>query len=107
MRYRLVLEIPGEGAPEGGVLEVPCFAALSMFEIVSGPSRGPLVPGHVTRWVGQDQVPVWIPAGAAAAFRAEHPATVFTCHRCGATSWHPEDRAQGYCGACHDFVGHG
>lgn len=24
-----------------------------------------------------------------------------TCPVCGRTSWHPEDVARGYCGACH------
>ncbi|MDP5182151.1 hypothetical protein QOZ88_05840 [Blastococcus sp. BMG 814] len=28
----------------------------------------------------------------------------FTCPRCGRRSWHPEDKRQGYCGACHDFT---
>lgn len=34
-------------------------------------------------------------------------AAAFTCPRCGRTSWHPEDKRQGYCGACHDFTGPG
>lgn len=29
----------------------------------------------------------------------------FVCPRCGAASSHPEDRRNGYCGACHDFTG--
>lgn len=29
----------------------------------------------------------------------------FTCPRCLRTSYHPEDRREGYCGACHDFTG--
>lgn len=29
----------------------------------------------------------------------------FTCPRCGATSHNPNDVAQGYCGACHDWTG--
>lgn len=28
----------------------------------------------------------------------------FTCPRCRRTSWHPDDVANGYCGACHEFV---
>jgi hypothetical protein len=28
----------------------------------------------------------------------------FTCPRCGRTSHNPNDRAQGYCGACHDWT---
>lgn len=28
-------------------------------------------------------------------------AASITCPRCGATSYHPEDIAQGYCGRCH------
>jgi hypothetical protein len=29
----------------------------------------------------------------------------FTCPRCGRTSHHPKDLEEGYCGACHAFVG--
>lgn len=29
----------------------------------------------------------------------------FTCPRCGRTSRHPVDVAEGYCGACHDWTG--
>lgn len=29
----------------------------------------------------------------------------FTCPRCGRTSYHPQDLAHGYCGACHAFTG--
>lgn len=29
----------------------------------------------------------------------------FTCPKCGRKSWHPEDKRQGYCGACHEFTG--
>jgi ribosomal protein S27AE len=29
----------------------------------------------------------------------------FTCPRCGSTSAHPDDLANGYCGACHAFTG--
>ncbi len=29
----------------------------------------------------------------------------FTCPKCGRTSHHPEDAAQGYCGACHEWTG--
>lgn len=28
----------------------------------------------------------------------------FTCPRCGRTSWHPEDKRQGYCDSCHDYT---
>lgn len=28
----------------------------------------------------------------------------FTCPRCGATSYHPEDERNGYCGRCHDWT---
>lgn len=34
----------------------------------------------------------------------EPAAQPFTCPRCGRTSWHPEDKRQGYCGACHAFT---
>lgn len=29
----------------------------------------------------------------------------FTCPRCGMSSHHPVDIAEGYCGACHDWTG--
>lgn len=29
----------------------------------------------------------------------------FSCPRCAATSLHPEDLREGYCGRCHDFTG--
>ena len=29
----------------------------------------------------------------------------FTCPRCGRVSYHPDDVAAGYCGACHDWTG--
>lgn len=29
----------------------------------------------------------------------------FTCPRCGAVSYHPTDRAEGYCARCHDYTG--
>jgi len=29
----------------------------------------------------------------------------FTCPRCGAVSYHPEDVRHGYCGRCHDWTG--
>jgi len=31
----------------------------------------------------------------------------FTCPRCGMASYHPTDREEGYCGACHDWTGSG
>jgi ribosomal protein S27AE len=36
----------------------------------------------------------------------ELPVTdVFTCPRCGRTSYNPNDKREGYCGACHDWTG--
>jgi hypothetical protein len=32
------------------------------------------------------------------------PPPSFTCPVCGATSYHPDDIAQGYCGRCHDYT---
>lgn len=29
----------------------------------------------------------------------------FTCPRCSRTSYHPQDKQYGYCGACHDYTG--
>lgn len=39
--------------------------------------------------------------------RVVTPATVpsFKCPRCGATSYNPDDIANGYCGACRDWTG--
>ena len=31
--------------------------------------------------------------------------TPFFCPRCSKESWYPEDKVQGYCGACHDWTG--
>lgn len=31
----------------------------------------------------------------------------FTCPRCGRTSYRPEDRRHGWCGACHEQTGAG
>jgi hypothetical protein len=28
----------------------------------------------------------------------------FTCPRCGAISWNPNDAREGYCGRCHDWT---
>lgn len=33
------------------------------------------------------------------------PPAVFTCPRCGASSAHPRDIREGYCGNCHDWTG--
>jgi hypothetical protein len=33
------------------------------------------------------------------------PPPSFTCPRCGATSYNPNDVLEGYCGACHDWTG--
>lgn len=30
---------------------------------------------------------------------------MFTCPKCGRTSWHPDDERYGYCGACCAFTG--
>jgi len=32
------------------------------------------------------------------------PALSITCPRCGRTSYHPKDIAEGYCGRCHDWT---
>lgn len=34
----------------------------------------------------------------------EQPPPHFTCPRCAATSYHPDDVRYGYCGRCHDFT---
>jgi ribosomal protein S27AE len=36
---------------------------------------------------------------------AEQPS--FTCPRCGAESWNPNDAREGYCGKCHDWTREG
>jgi hypothetical protein len=33
--------------------------------------------------------------------------TWLTCRRCGATSFHPTDVAERYCGRCHEFLDEG
>ena len=43
----------------------------------------------------------------AAIHAAEHPEDAlpsFTCPRCGRTSHNPDDKREGYCGACHDWT---
>lgn len=49
------------------------------------------------------------PAGTAERLRALQGAgdarPSFTCPRCGRTSHHQADVAEGYCGACHDWTG--
>lgn len=32
-------------------------------------------------------------------------ANAFTCPKCERTSYHPEDKRNGYCGHCHQFTG--
>lgn len=48
------------------------------------------------------------PAGTAARLRdlegTGDTRPSFTCPRCGRTSYHPADAAEGYCGACHDWT---
>jgi hypothetical protein len=36
--------------------------------------------------------------------KAQAPADTITCPRCGMTSAHPTDIAEGYCGNCHDWT---
>lgn len=36
---------------------------------------------------------------------AERPRTSFTCPRCGATSYNPQDIAEDYCGRCFWWTG--
>jgi hypothetical protein len=36
---------------------------------------------------------------------ADDVALSITCPVCGRTSWHPEDVAHGYCGACREVTG--
>jgi hypothetical protein len=33
------------------------------------------------------------------------PRESFTCHKCGATSYHALDVKEGYCGQCHAWTG--
>lgn len=40
--------------------------------------------------------------GVGAALAPARPS--ITCPRCGRTSYHPDDIAHGYCGACHDWT---
>jgi ribosomal protein L37E len=34
-----------------------------------------------------------------------HEEEAFECPKCGRRSYHPMDKRQGYCGACHDWTG--
>ena len=55
-----------------------------------------------------EQVAAIAVAGAWNGFRgtpAAVPGERFTCPRCGRSSSHPTDLAEGYCGACHDWTG--
>ena len=36
--------------------------------------------------------------------RARDLPPFFTCPRCGAVSYNPKDRREGYCGRCHDWT---
>jgi len=98
MHYRFVLE--GSTAGAGGVIELPDFATMATV-LVDGEQ---LVPGNNVRWIGQDTLPVWLPAGALAAWRERFAAAAFTCPLCGATSHHPQDLEHRFCGRCDMFV---
>jgi hypothetical protein len=37
-------------------------------------------------------------------YPAAIPEGPFVCPKCGRTSYHPKDREERYCGACHVFV---
>jgi hypothetical protein len=81
----------------------------------------PLAEAQVTRLVETlgSHIPITTPDGTWLVSRhyialhgvsaAELPSLgfqrAFVCPRCGATSTHPNDIAQGYCGACHDWTG--
>jgi transcription initiation factor IIE alpha subunit len=54
-------------------------------------------PHWITIAVSEEQPPAAAPA-------PDRPAG-FTCPRCGATSYHPTDLEEGYCGRCHDWTG--
>lgn len=45
----------------------------------------------------------WERAGRPGPAPADLPS--ITCPRCGLTSWHPTDVAEGYCGGCHEYTG--
>lgn len=42
---------------------------------------------------------------AAAELKRAEAQPSITCPRCGMTSHHPQDVAESYCGACHDWTG--
>lgn len=63
----------------------------------------PLIPGvpaagHVAR------NGAWHPGPIAGCRKCPEPER-FRCPRCGMTSAHPTDLAEGYCGNCHDWTG--
>jgi ribosomal protein L37E len=37
----------------------------------------------------------------------ENEVLSFTCPRCGAVSYNPDDRREGYCVRCHDWTRNG
>ncbi|MDH2425760.1 hypothetical protein [Sphaerisporangium sp. TRM90804] len=61
-----------------------------------GPAGSPAYPRTVT-----DDQKTWDVAPEERPERASR----FTCPRCGRSSAHPTDTAEGYCGACHDWTG--
>lgn len=98
MRYRLMVR---GGTDLDGMLDV---VSIDMLHRLTVDGRH-LVPANTTVWFGPDRLPVWIPADLAGAWDLEHQSTCFTCPSCGATSHHPEDLANRYCGACREFTG--
>lgn len=63
----------------------------------------------------QDQIKAWLeprdidvvvmPAGTQLDVVSRKDLPSITCPWCGATSYHPMDVAEGYCGRCHDWTG--
>jgi ribosomal protein L37E len=42
--------------------------------------------------------------GGSSSGKTAHTPPSITCPRCGLTSYHPKDIAEGYCGRCHDWT---
>lgn len=75
--------------------------------IIAGPitSRGHVVT-HLGTMCGQSVAWITGKSGCVAitALSPSEELPSFTCPRCGAVSFNPNDMANRYCGRCHDFT---
>lgn len=65
-----------------------------------------LVDGATSEWTKVNSLRTAVAEALYAARRDEEANPErFTCPKCDTTSYNPNDIAEGYCGACHDFTG--